>query len=392
MTKLTEGLTSKNKCSKSEIVGVYFFWAAFLFELVYLIFRKSDFYLPEENKWIVGVACLYIIKILLTRYTKREWCAIALLALVSLLAYCTVQNVDYFRILVFVVASKGINRQTAFELTGVSLICMTLLLVVRCLLGIQGTLVDIGEFGRGITEMRYRFGFSHANQLHYTVFCIIAVYLWVKKDKLTWKEYFLLFVSNTALLYLTRSRTGALTIYLMIIGSMVMQYCRKLRESSGVYNLGYVALAGVTGIALIGRFVDTDHVLYPYLWKVDMALTGRLNLAYSSSPRPLQLFSNRAGGETDMGLVMQANANGIVMTVLFLLAIIGLLYAIGRKKDWASYVLLLATLLYILTENQQTFLGWASQSFVVLLLIDQWHSLFGDEKGTPFYLWRIGKR
>ena len=392
MTKLAEGLTSKSKCSKPEIVGVYFFWAAFLFELVYLIFRKSDFYLPEENKWIVGVACLYLIKILLTRYTKREWCIIAFLALVSLLAYCTVQNVDYFRILVFVVASKGINRQTAFELTGLSLICMTLLLVVRCLLGIQGTLVDIGEFGRGITEMRYRFGFSHANQLHYTVFCIIAVYLWVRKEKLTWKEYFLLLVSNTALLYLTRSRTGALTIYLMILGSALMHYSRRLRESNWVYNLGYVALAGVTGIALIGRFVDTDHVLYPYLWKIDMALTGRLNLAYRTSPRPLQLFSNRAGGETDMGFIMQANANGIVMTVLFLVAIIGLLYAIGRKKDWASYVLLLATLLYILTENQQTFLGWASQSFVVLLLIDQWHSLFGNEKGTPFYLWRIGKR
>ena len=392
MTKLTEGLTSKNKSSKLEIVGVYFFWAAFLFELVYLVFRKSDFYLPEENKWIVGVACLYVVKILFTRYTKKEWIVIAFLALISLLAYCTVQNLAYFRILTFVVASKGINRQTAFELTGISLICMTLLLVVRCLLGIQGTLVDIGEFGRGITEMRYRFGFSHANQLHYTVFCIIAVYLWVKKDKLTWKEYFLLLVSNTALLYLTRSRTGALTIYLMIIGSAMMHYSRKLRESSWVYKLGYVALAGVTGIALIGRFVDTDHVLYPYLWKIDMALTGRLNLAYSSSPRPLQLFSNRAGGQTDMGLITQANANGIVMTVLFLIAIIGLLYVIDRKKDGASYVLLLATLLYILTENQQTFLGWASQSFVVLLLIDQWYCLFREERGTSSYLWRIGKR
>lgn len=393
MTKLIKGLTSKSACSKLELVGIYCFWAAFLFELIYLIFCKSDFYLPNENKWILGMTCLYVVKILFTRYTKKEWCVIALLALVSLLAYCTVQNVDYFRIIVFVVASKGINRQTAFELTGVSLICMTLLLVVRCLLGIQGTLVDIGEFGRGITEMRYRFGFSHANQLHYTVFCIIAVYLWVKKEKLTWKEYFLLFVSNTALLYLTRSRTGALTIYLMIIGSMVMKYCKKLRESNWVYNLGYVALAGVTGIALIGRFVDTDHTLYPYLWKIDMALTGRLNLAYRYSPKPLQLFSNRSGGYTDMGLIMQANSCGVMMTILFLFAMVGLIYAISKNKDGASFVLLLATLLYILTENQQASLGWASQSFVVLLLIDQWYCLFSEKRpeGGKF-LWKINRR
>lgn len=391
MTKLTKGLTSKSEYTKLEITGVYCFWAAFLFELVYLVFWKSDFYLPEENKWIIGVSCLYIVKILCTKYTKKEWCMIALLALISLLAYCTVRNIDYFRILVFVVASKEINRKTTFEMTGISLVCMTLLLAVRCLLGIQGTLVDVGEFGRGVTEMRYRFGFSHANQLHYTVFCVIAVYLWVKKDTLTWKEYFLLLVSNTALLYLTRSRTGALTIYLMIIGSAAMHYCRKLRESNWVYNLGFIALAGVTGATCIGRFVDTDHVLYPYLWKIDMALTGRWNLAYRTSPRPLQLFSNRNGGETDMGLIVQANANGVVMTILFLIAMMGLVCAIKRKKDGASLVLLLATLLYILTENQQALLGWASQSFVILLLIDQWYCLFQKEKGMSSYLWKIGK-
>lgn len=393
MTRLTDELSSREKLSTAERIGVYCFWAAFLFELIYLVFRKSDFYLPAENTWIMGVSCLYVVKILLTKYTKKEWCVIAVLALISLLAYCTVQNVDYFRILAFVVASKGINRRTAFELTGISLICMTLLLVVRCLLGIQGTLVDIGEFGRGVTEMRYRFGFSHANQLHYTVFCIIAIYLWVRKDELTWKQYFLLLVSNTALFYLTRSRTGALTIYLMIMGSALMRYCRRLRESNWVYYLGYMALAGVAGIALIGRFVDTDHVLYPYLWKIDMALTGRLNLAYRYSPRPLQLFSNRSGGYTDMGLVMQANSAGIMMTVLFLLAILGLTHSIAKNKEEASFVLLLATLLYILTENQQALLGWASQSFVVLLLIDQWYCLFSKRRAEDGkFLWSRNKQ
>ena len=117
MTKLTKGLTSKSEYTKLEITGVYCFWAAFLFELVYLVFWKSDFYLPEENKWIIGVSCLYIVKILCTKYTKKEWCMIALLALISLLAYCTVRNIDYFRILVFVVASKEINRKTACEMT-----------------------------------------------------------------------------------------------------------------------------------------------------------------------------------------------------------------------------------------------------------------------------------
>lgn len=392
MTKLTKGLTSKSECSKLETVGVYFFWATFLFELVYLVFRKSDFYLPQEDYWIYATMVCYAIKLICTKYTKKEWIWTAVLLGISVLAFLAAGNINYMRVALFVLSSKGINRKSVMEMTGLSIFCMTMLLLTRCLLGIQGTLVDIGEFGRGVTEMRYRFGFSHANQLHYAVFCLMAIYLWTKGKDTNWKQYFILLVCNTSLLMLTRSRTGALTVYLMILGSVLMHYSRRLRESNWVYNLGYVALAGVTGIALIGRFVDTDHVLYPYLWKVDMALTGRLNLAYRTSPRPLQLFSNRAGGQTDMGLITQANSNGVVITVLFLIAIIGLLYEIRKRKEGASYVLLLATLLYILTENQQVSVGWASQSFIWLLLTDQWYCLFREERGTSSYLWRIGKR
>lgn len=380
MKKWMSEFSSKSECTAIEILGICCFWVAFLFELIYLVFMKSDFYLPKEDIWILGMIALYLVKIACTKYTKKEWIAIGIAALISIIAYVTVKNMDYASILSFVVASKGIKRDTVLEFTGLSLFCMTALLTVRCLLGIQGTLVDIGDFGRGITEMRYRFGFSHANQLHYAVFCMMAVYLWVCREKLNWKQYFLLLVTNTALLYLTRSRTGALTCYLMIVGSALMRYSKKLRECNWVYILGYMALAGVTIAALIGRFVDTDHVWYPYLWKIDMALTGRWNLAYSTSPRPLQLFSNRSGGRTDMGLIMQANANGVMMTILFLVAMIGLLHGIKREKEWASLVLMLATLLYILTENQQALLGWSSQSFVVLLLVDQWYRMFSRQR------------
>lgn len=380
MKKWMSEFSSKSECTAIEMLGICCFWVAFLFELIYLVFMKSDFYIPKEDIGILGMIALYLVKIACTKYTKKEWIAIGIAALISIIAYVTVKNMNYARILAFVVASKGIKRNTVIELTGLSLFCMTTLLVVRCLLGIQGTLADVGEFGRGVTEMRYRFGFSHANQLHYAVFCMMAVYLWVRREKLNWKQYFLLLVTNTALFYLTRSRTGALTCYLMIVGSAMMRYSKKFRECNWVYIFGYVALAGVTIIALIGRFVDTDHVLYPYLWKIDMALTGRWNRAYQLSPRPLQLFSNRSGGGTDMGLVMQANANGVVMTILFLIAIVGLLHITQQERRWADLILLLATLLYVLTENQQALLGWPSQSFIVLLLVDHWHRMFSRQR------------
>ncbi|MDO4514820.1 MAG: hypothetical protein Q4B72_12405 [Lachnospiraceae bacterium] len=390
MKKLIRGLTTQNSIDFVELIGIFFFWAAFLFEVVYLIFRKSDFFLPQEAYWLAGLIGCYLIKIICTRYSKGEWIAIAVAMVIGTAAYLTAHNMDYLQALLFVAASKGIKRDTALRLVGMSLYCMTALLVVRCLIGVQGKLFDSGDFGRGIEEIRYRFGFSHANQLHYAVFCMMAIYLVVKRGSLTWQHYFLLLVTNTAVLYLTRSRTGALICYLIIIGNMMIQYWRRLHEYSWIYLLGYIALAGVVGIALLGRFVDTGR--YSLLTKLDDVLTGRMNLAYSTSPRPLELFSNRSGGTTDMGLVMQANSQGIAMTILFIVAIVGLIHELSREREGYEYVLLMATLLYVLTENQQAMLGWASQSFVILLLIDRWYRLFGIRgEGKKAHLWQMGK-
>lgn len=374
MNRWTDKLVSRQNLPLIEWIGVCFFWAAFLFELTYLVFAKSDFYLPNEEYWHLAMTGCYCVKIACTRHSKREWITISLLLFVGVIAFGVCGSVVYFRIAAFVLASKDINRDLAIELTGLSLLCMSLLLIARCLGGIQGTMADTYDYGRGIVETRYRLGFSHANQLHYFFFGVVVCYLWSRRRDLRLINCFIVIAANTFFLYLTHSRTGAILCYLLVIGFMVMRYWKWFQRQKWIYYIGYVMVAVIAALAVISVRMDVEG--HPILEKLNDLLTGRIYLAHYLRKEKFGLFLNQHVAGTDMGLVIMSYSDGLIMAVLFLLAIVGLIWQAGRKQDGMQYVLLLAILGYIATENQQASAEWPSRSFVWLLLIDQWYCLF----------------
>lgn len=376
MTRLTEGLISKSECSKLEIVGVYFFWTAFLFELVYMVFRKCDYYLPQERIWIYGLVVCYLVKIACTKYTRNEWIAIIILLGISAMALLVSGNDSYFRILVFVIASKGIKRDAVFQGMWMSFFLMFLCVSGRCLLGISGTLGETMDYGRGGIETRYRFGFSHANQLHYYLFCLTAIYLWVNRKHVDWKNYVVLTCGNIYLFYLTHSRTGAGIIFLVILGFALMQYSYRLRESRWIYFMGYLLEGSVLLSSILAVSIDFESNLY--LNKIDSLLTGRMHWAwYNLNELTPQLFSSRTDlGPVDMGIVRQAYGNGIAFVVLYAIAVIGLIYYSEREKTWADFIMLCAVICYTLIESNPATNPFPSQLLLCGLLVDRWYCLF----------------
>lgn len=378
MNRLTRKLVSKDDLPLLELIGVCFFWVAFLFELVYLVFAKSDFYLPHEEYWHYALTTCYCVKIACTKHSKREWIIIAVLLSIGAIAFVYCGTVVYFRVAAFVVASKDINRDSAIELVGMSLLCMSLLLMARCFCGIQGTMADTFDYGRGIVETRYRLGFSHANQLHYFFFCIIACYLWSKRNSFRVMNGIVIILVNTFFLSLTHSRTGAILCYLLVIGYFVMCYCKKLQNQKWIYSIGYCVILAICILAVVSVRMDVDgHWL---LEKLNDVLTGRVFLAHYLRKEQFGLFLNQHVGGTDMGLVILAYSDGLMMAILFVLAIVGLIRQSQQKSDGVQYVLILAILGYIITENQQASAEWVSRSFVWLLLIGQWNTMFIGER------------
>ena len=376
MKKLTKRLTSKSECSKLEIVGIYFFWVAFLLELVYMVFRKCDYYLPQEKIWIYGLVLCYIIKIACTKYTRNEWITIIVLLGISAMALLSSGNDSYLRILTFVIASKGIKRDTVFQGMWMSFFLMLLCVSGRCLLGISGMLGETMDYGRGGIETRYCFGFSHANQLHYYVFCLTVIYLWMNRKHLSWKHYVVLACGNIYMFYLTRSRTGAGIIFLVLLGFALMQSSQKLRESQWIYRTGYL-LEGIVVLCSI-LAVSIDFESNPYLNRIDSVLTGRMHWAwYNLNELTLQLFSSRVDlGPVDMGIVRQAYGNGIAFVILYATAVIGLTFYSEQRKVWADFIMLCAVICYTLIESNPATNPFPSQLLLCGLLVDRWYCLF----------------
>ena len=95
---------------KTEDIGVVCFYLAFIYELVLRVLEKNDiFFQYEQIGWGMALAC-YLLKILCTKYTKKEWIMIALFGVISVIALATCGNIAYLTIALFVIASKGIDR------------------------------------------------------------------------------------------------------------------------------------------------------------------------------------------------------------------------------------------------------------------------------------------
>ena len=395
MTKLTKFLFSDENITLLEMIGGYFFWIGFYFEIIYLVFRRCGMDLPLETYWLRGVALCFCIKILFTKYTCSEWVFIVGLCFTGIVGYFMSGMDVFFRTTVFVLSSKGINRRSAVKSLWITLIISAILYIVRGFWGIGGPIVDIRDYGRGAIETRYCLGFSHPNGLHYSMFAIMALGLWLYQRQFSWKWYLVLIGLNTILFYLTKSRTGSIVAYFMLISCLLFKYCNYLRECTWSYSIGYLLIAGVCMLSGIAVSIHAEWGLFPMLVKVNRMLTGRLGYAYESlHNQKISLFSMQGldFSYVDMGLLNQIYTFGLLYSILFVMAEIGLLYKNGKEKQYVEYFLICSIIIYMGIESIQTSSLYPTQIFIWILLINQWNKLFRVSNKRTFYLLPVFKK
>lgn len=386
MEKINGNLFSRIPATAIEKAGGYFFWIGFLAEILYLVPKRIGYDIPAETWWLRGIAFFWCLKIICTRYTKKEWGMILFLAATGFMGYyCSGMDI-FFRAAMFVTASKNINRRTAIKALWFTLFVSCILFVTRGVMGIGGPIEITKDYGRGMVETRYCFGYSHPNGFHYSMFALVSLWILLYKEKMSWKHYGILLVANTVLSVLTRSRTGAIVFYFLLVGNLVFLLWEGLRESKWVYQLGYVALAGVILVSALPITVD----LYAsrLLMKLDSLLTHRLILAKEYlGQEPITLFAYQGADFSivDMGLLSQLFRLGAVYSFFFLLAMAGLLYKSGKEKNDTEYIFVIAIIAYMAIEAIQTNSIYPTQTFIWVLLIDNWNRLFGKKEDTEEY-------
>ena len=289
---------------------------------------------------------LLFAKVILTRYTKKEFLILAPITLLALYNYTRSGNI-YCVYAVLVIASlKGIDYSSLFKVLFYSTLSTIVFVGVLSVFGIGSPTHITQNFGRGVVETRYCFGLYHPNIWHQAiarcvVFACIAYY-----RQLNILHLLVLFVFNYFIFTLSISRTGLFAIWIFLILVIFYKYLNRLMHTLFVKICALLGIFSIYGLYIYFAYdfsVNWSINAQLFDWKIT---TGRIQQALNFlTVNPVQMFSSRFpdnGTLFDLGAFRIFYECGYLWAGLFFLAFF-LLIAVALKKNWD---ILIPTALY----------------------------------------------
>lgn len=280
---------------------------------------------------------LLFLKVLGTRYTKKEFFILLPVSLLTLYNYTICGNNYWIWNILMIASLKNIDYSILFKTLFYSTFLGLVTTGLLSFLGIGGVLSITDYFGRGILETRYCFGMYHPNIWHFTLARCIVFLTLAYASKTNWRNLLLLFIINLAAYRFTASRTGFLSISCFIIIIACAKYAKPFMES----RFAKIVLGG--GIISLYSFYTFLVVHYiktwsPFaIWISQTFTTGRLTQAgYYLKFHPLKLWGQRFpddGTLFDCGFFRMFFESGWILGILFTAALL-LLIICSLKNNW----------------------------------------------------------
>lgn len=381
------------------------FYAGLTVELVIMLVDKSNYINPIEGQLFRLTFLIFFLKMLCTDYSRKEWCAILLLEAVGFVSYRVTGKNDIIRIVTFVAACKGIPLKQMLRYTFYVTLAGCVSIVVLALTGIYGEPTATGVFGHvgrealdaarysgtlAASETRYTLGMGHPNAFSCMFFMLVVLGVYVWFDRMKWYIYLFVMLLNVGVYALTDSRTGMLITSAYLAGACLLTYCRALREKKFIYICGVMAfvfclLLSVDAAAcaqrvrdlqwcdyFLGEHYDNRHI--EILSRIDEMITGRI-VSLTDSERNdgmIETWSAFSCPENmdyyfDMGWVKLFYRYGIVPGILYVLASLGFVWQLYKKRD-ACGLLVFAILAVYTTIEAHLVSVYIGRNFLLMMM------------------------
>lgn len=402
---------------KTSRLSWFLFYAGLTIELLIVIIDKSNYTNPIEGQLFRVTFMLFALKLLLTDYSRKQWCVIALLEAVAIVSYRSTGANDLIRLVTFVAACKDIPLKQMLKYTFYVTLTGCVVIILLSVTGIYGEISSTQAFGHSgyealddaryagatpVSETRYTLGMGHPNALSCMFLMLVAlgVYVWFARMK--WYIYLFIMLLNVGVYELTGSRTGMLIATVFLVGACLLTYSTFLRSKALVYVCGLLVFALCIGFSVDAavcaqRVRDAEWFEYfyddPYadghivtLMKIDKLITGRIISLTDSANNEGAYESWSAFSEPgnmryyfDMGWVKLFYRYGIVPGILYILACLALLWRMYRKKDACGLLLFTTLAVYTVIEAHliSVYLG---RNYLLMLM---GYYLLADCKKSP---------
>lgn len=368
----------------------FLFYIGLSIELLIVIIDKSNYINPVEGQLFRITFLFFALKLLLTDYSKREWCVIVLLEAVAFVSYRITGANDLIRLVTFVAACKNIPLRQMLKYTFYVTLAGCAAIILLSVTGIYGevSLTQIfrhygynpkdaayysGPELEPVIETRYTLGMGHPNALACMFFMLVVLGVYVWFERMKWYIYLFVMLVNLGVYSLTNSKTGMLITSAFILGACVLTYCKKLREKSFIYFCSLLVFAMCIGFSVdaavfaqrvrdvhwsdffLGQHEDTMHI--DILSRIDSTLTGRIVSLTDSENNDgmIQTWSAFSSPDHmyyyfDMGWVKLFYRYGIVPGILYVLVCLIFLRKLYKRGDACGLFVFTTLAVYTVIE------------------------------------------
>lgn len=285
---------------------------------------------------LIAMSLLFA-KVLLTRFTKKEFLIIAPITLLALYNYRVSGNIFCVYTILVLAASKDIDYSILFKTLFYSTLSTIIFVGILSFWEIGSPIKLVEDFGRGMIETRYCFGLHHPNIWHQAIGrCIIFACIGYYKQ-LNIIHLLILFVFNYFIYRLSVSRTGLIAISIILLLMIFYKYLEKLMHSLFVKICSFTCIISVYILYVYFTYdFATNWSLNAQLfdWKVT---TGRIQQAIDYLMfNPIKPFASRFpddGTLFDLGAYRLFYESGYLWAGVFFLAFL-VLIILSLKKHW----------------------------------------------------------
>ena len=286
---------------------------------------------------LIGMWLLFI-KILLTRYTKKEFFILAPVTILALYNYTVSGNIYCVYTILVIACMKDVDYAALFKVLFYSTLGSVIFVGILSFFNIGSPTQLTQDFGRGLVETRYCFGLYHPNIWHQAIGrCIIFACIGYHKQ-LNIIHLLILFVFNYFIYRMSVSRTGLIAVSIVLILMIFYKYLTKFMHTLFIKICAVISMLGVYGlyiyytIKLAGEEYHLPAELFN--WKV---ATGRLRQALDFlETHPIQMFSSRFpddGTLFDCGFFRIFYECGYLWAGILFLSLFALVI-IALKNNW----------------------------------------------------------
>ena len=381
-------------------VGIYSFYLAVMIEVTLVILDKSEFLYPYEG-WTFRITFLLcLVKVLFTKYNRKEYLTIALFLGMGFLSYQITGRNEILRIVMFVAACKDIDMIRCLKMVFWMTLVGCLGIVLLSVTGIYGAKALTKDFGRGGIETRYILGMGHPNALHCMVWALTLLGLYLYHERMKWLHYIVLILFHAGCFLLTASKTSFLISIYMIVGFMMCDYWNgsKGKRFYGFAQTG-VFVMSVLGSVMVAKEAmevwyynwyswQQNYTLKTRFWAlVDKALTGRISCLIETDQKEgimstWRLFSTpNTDYYFDMGWIRLFYWYGIIPAGIAVLVLLLLLWYFMRERKYAEITVIASAALYTVVEAHLVSV-YIGRNYILFLVGMYWYKLLDRKKGN----------